>query len=433
MGIMLFKEFLTEAVIGNSKPEYFKKYIEDVYETAVYSVVNKLGDVDVFDSSGKKTGSLPSGTIVKIINPTLTKFKTSFAAETDKGYIKTTNIEKPKVVTKMNMGDAAEGVIFAAIYLKHTRGRSDANSFTLEKITENDILSFVSNIKWTVSSGISSFKVSESVPGIGGVIDTVDGELYLKKASAEALIDRRNVGSIKALAKESANMVNSRNFERFVKILHVNEKQNHIKISGLGPLDESGQKIDLSVTIDGKTTRYNSISLKRDSVQLGQKGIGGLPNKSFESAKEFFQKYLFVDISSVQPDYIDKYIDSPQESTLILAKEALQLLEKKSQTDLVAALINSFRIGAFGGEDITVFDINKASRMNISNVAAFISNLSNLRVKDVSKTYGELSFMADRDGKQVNIAKIRFKFENSAKVRRIYFETAPELKKLFKL
>ena len=96
-------------------------------------------------------------------------------------------------------------------------------------------------------------------------------------------------------------------------------------------------------------------------------------------------------------------------------------------------LINSFNIGAFGNDNITVFDIKKGSRMNPANVSKIINKFTNISIDDTSKTLGEMKFSGKYQNTQMDIAKIRFKFENGGKTKRIYFESSAQIKKLFSL
>tara|TARA_R110000822_G_scaffold8533_15_gene33474 strand:+ start:1448 stop:2734 length:1287 start_codon:yes stop_codon:yes gene_type:complete len=425
-----FQEFITEATIPND-PKYIAKYIDPFWKTHEYELKNgKKTTVSIYDSDGNAAWDVPTGTKVKLKSGRVKQIGSSGLLNSDKGYVSITNLEKPKIAGVINLGDAAEGVVYAAMWLKHTEARKK----DVEKIKPADIIAFIENIKWKKHGENTSFIVnSKNVKGWGGVVDNVKGSLYLKKVSAEGLTDPANAGSIKPLAGEAANMVNSKNFERFVKMLHRNEKVNTIEIEGLGPLDETGQKIDLRVVIDGKTTSYNSISLKRGSNQLGQKGFNGLPSKSFDSLSSFFKSYLNLDISPALGKYNELYVNDAREATKEVVKVVVSKLAKTNEKKLKAMLINSFNTGAFGNDNITIFDIQKGSRMNPANVSSVINKFKGIKIQDTSKTLGEMRFSGTHQGVEMEIAKIRFKFENEGKTKRIYFESSSAIKKLFKL
>ena len=425
-----YAKYLGEATIPND-PKYIEKYIIPFWKDYSYTLSGgKKTSVSIYDSEGNKISEVPTGTKVKLKSAQIKQVGKSGLLQSDKGYVSIRTLEKPLVKGGVNLGDAAEGVVYVAMWLKHTMARKKA----VEKIKEADISSFIKRIKWKKhSENIFFITNSANVKGWGGVVDNVSGSLYLKKVSAEGLTNPNNANQIKPLIKEAAEMVNSRNFERFVNMLHKNEKVNDIKIEGLGPLDETGQKIDLRIVIDGKTTTYNSISLKRGSGQLGQKGIGGLSSKSFESLTSFFQSYLNLDINSIQTKYNELYVDDASAATKAVVKTVVSKLAKTNEKRLKQMLINSFSVGAFGGDDITVFDIQKGSRMNIKNVTSIINGFTKISVKDTSKTLGEMQFSGVYQGKEMAIAKIRFKFEKGGKTKRIYFESSPAIKKLFKL
>lgn len=431
-----FKQFLLDEATIPNKPDYIAKYIDAVWQTAEYVVINgKKDTVPTWYADGGEAGEIKSGTSVKIVDPDVIQYTDrSATVKTNKGYVKITHLQKPKATggkgMAINLGDASEGVLYVAMWLKHTVARKT----NVEKVSANDILSFIKKIKWKkYGANVLMISGKATARGWGGVSDTVKGELYLKGASANALTDPYNLDKIKPLATESAAMVNSRNFERFVKMLHRNEKVNHVEIMGLGPLDETGQKIDLKIEIDGKVSRFNAISLKRGSTQLGQKGIGGIATKSFESVSQFFTKYLSIDVNKTQAEYNDLYVDDAQGATKAVVKHAVATFNKKRPAAKNDLLINSFNIGAFGGDDITVFDIQKNSRINPTNVASVLKKFTNIKAVDTSKTLGEMRFMGKLNNKEMEIGRVRFKFEGGGKTKRIYFESSAALKKLFKI
>lgn len=407
---------LIEANLANSDANrHFNKYIKpDI--NSLFKVVGDKGLVDLYDDEFNNIG-VTINTEVKVISNKLLYDGKMHYVSTDKGLIKINRFVKPAGTT-VNRGDLAEGILFAATYLKHTLGRTKSG---IKKISTSEVFSFIKNIKWKETNKISSFVRTETIPGVGGINDKVIGELYLKKSSAENLTNINILNSITDIIDEALDYVNSRNFERFVKLLHVNEKENEISIQALGPLDERGTKIDLKIIIDGKETRFNKLSLKRGSNQIGQRGIGGLGLESFDKMSEYFMTYLNIDMHDFKDEYINLYIDDEKIAGIEAASVAIKKFNSlRDKNDVIAnALIKS----SFGDEDISLLQLNKKVKLNRNSFITALEKITDIKAVNKSKVQGTMLIVGKFLKTDIEICKIRFKF--TSKEKRIYFEIQP--------
>lgn len=284
-----FKHILTEANLSGQRStgeNAWDSYIGDEPDWKNL----KLGvdkDSVLRDGAGEMIRKVKKGEPLKLLSNAKSQSGRSFIAHvqlgSDIGYLPISAISKPIIAHKIkNKGDVSEGLLAAAL----------AARFNLpdKTIVQKDIDSVLKKLQM---SGGNQYTFSVSNPQ-DSTKDKVSLLIVLGGPAMADLMDTEKRPLLKSEIKSVLSYVNSKSVIRYARMVNLNNKEDSVNIVSDGLSDNTGTKVDLFVTINGKLTNLN-ISLKSGGTkQMGQ--FGGYSAETQEN----LWKTVGVDISKIR-------------------------------------------------------------------------------------------------------------------------------------
>jgi hypothetical protein len=251
----------------------------------------------------------------------------------------------------INKGDIAEGILGAALYVKFMNPESKVTTSAVKKVLE------MINAEPDAAEN-NPKKVDKTLKSKNG-IDDISFRVALSTGNYEGLVDPKWHSELSNHYKSAVAYVNNENqfYEAWEQ--YMDENPNTVKIESDGVSDQTGTKIDVSVTIDGEPTKLGRISLKAGSKTMGQVGSGNWDKLSgllkdmfgFPPAPEL--KDIWVDAVSskskagvikagqiVYKDIVDELAVEPE----------FRRDNPEDQVDVIQSIMYGVRKAATGGE-----------------------------------------------------------------------------------
>ena len=281
-------------------------------EVTVKKTAAKAKIRQIFEAFSKSKNPLlfdtTEGTL--IIPPTGSKSDFAF---TNEFIVSTQNPES------YNKGDVAEGIFAASIVARFINKN--------RPVTVSDVVFVISKLKKSAQQTIKFISKNEN----NDIIDTVIFSLALPEKGAAALKVPKVLQIERPFIEQSIKYANSKKVSDWASLVFKNNKQDIIKITGEGTLNQKGTKTDVRVEITDSLKNILpvdiNVSLKagNGAQRFGQ--VGGFSHEKMEMVWGQFG----VKITKAQ---FNKFLEKPiNEQGIAMYKIAIEQLNKKLKTD----------------------------------------------------------------------------------------------------
>jgi hypothetical protein len=236
--------------------------------------------------------------------------------------------------SKFNKGDVAEGIFCAAIVAKFLSGGEAINENHVWDVIASlaDAAASKSEKKTTTIKKAIKYDLSSEIYSVGvkGKANTISLVVGLSKANFEGLVDRINFDSIRGIVIAAINFASSSAIMNIIQKIKDVEKSNEVEVYAAGLENQKGTKVDIKISVDGKTSEFGSISLKTGSTkQLQQVGKGWQEDpdakKSAQGVVDLFKGLFGIEIDSqLKQPYIAAIQDGGYDDVVAAVKSVYE-------------------------------------------------------------------------------------------------------------
>ena len=331
---------------------------------------------------------------------------------------------------KFNAGDVAEGIFTLACVARFMVRSKDVKLSDIQTILESIIAA-------KARTNLDTIKCTWEAPNLNPSIkDKINLTIRLAESNMNALLHKGIFSEIKIkpIVTAALHYVNSKTLTDTANFIYTNNQVNVLDFVADGIGDQKGTKRDMFVNISGPNGRMElnlSVSLKAGPVkQFGQIG-GSQPEKQ----KALWEQFGFEFPSSVSSEYTELYAAGKLKEAINISYTALaktitstrgyneSSTKQLSRKTLKASIVH-FMIGK--EDDIVLVQLDKESKI-YSPKALVFPNPINAKLKAGAPWPEIIIETTDKNGKKVDILRIRTKIENRTQYIRNYIEKGPDL------
>ena len=417
----VFKELIRRGLVkDNSGNVIHLKDPEDFIDTLDHTFPDPQAFKNFFIGRGKEVIELDNGQKIKFSDIS----KTATFEPILKG--PGAGVSEPKVA---NRGDVAEGILAAALFAR-VLNRKGGEKPIVAPINRNDVIKVFEMLerkkqlkqKAKSKTPTAYAKVTISRNDIDPKVkDFVVLEVHLSNTNFDDLVTK----APRLMAQEieaAVRYANSKNVTRYANALYFNSLSNRTSIIADGISDQTGTKVDVYMTIEGRT---REIPGNRTKINVSLKVGGGdqfgqLSGSDFKRLTGFFSRFG-VDISSLATKYQDtRDTKGPVDAFEVVYKFVHKQLEKDLAQNRDAHVLKTFATGVvyyatLNDPAVTLVHLGKNDfkELNFRNFANKFAQV-NLGIKwNSGASYPEFSIL-NKDKKVRGKEEVILTFRNRA-------------------